>query len=162
MKSAGESGNGFNILFQSIKYNKLNNLFIYVKEKENLQAIYEKIKLENKISSDVAAFLFKKYGDRFIRALELVNSKRVLKYVFLPSGIVRWIVIGRQDKYLVFPRIFCQCNDFYLSVVIRRKIDACYHLLAQAISEAVGNYEEKLFDDKDYIRVMQEFYELRE
>lgn len=127
----------------------------------SLSEIYEKIKAKKKIDSDVASFLFKKYGDRFIRALELVNSRKIIKYIFLPSKIERWVVIGKHDKYLVFPRTFCQCNDFYLSVVIRKSIDACYHLLAQTISEAVGNYEEKAMDDSEYAQFINEFYELR-
>lgn len=131
-------------------------------EGKRLTEIYEEIKREGKLSSDIASLLFKKYGDRFIRALELVNSKRIIKYTFLPSRIERWIVIGKHDKYLVFPRIYCQCNDFYLSVVIRKNIDTCYHLLAQIISEAVGNYEEKIIDDGMYMSFISEFYELEE
>lgn len=139
----------------------MNKSFTDVKSGKNgLEEIYKRIRIKKRIDSEVASFLFKKYGDRFIRALELVNSRRIIKFRFIPSGIERWVVIGMHDEYLIFPRIFCQCSDFYLSVVIRGDIDACYHLLAQTISEAVGNYEEKVFDDSNYVRVMSKFYKL--
>ncbi len=62
--------------------------------------------------------------------------------------------------YLVIPRIYCQCDDFYLSVVIRKTTDACYHLIAQTLAEALGNFEEIILDDVEYMDFMKKFHEI--
>lgn len=104
--------------------------------------------------------MIKNYGEKFFKALELVNSRRVRKIVFVPSKIERWIVIGVQANYLIIPRTYCQCDDFYLSVVIRGSSDACYHLIAQTIAEALNMYEQQTLSDGHYMEFMREFHEI--
>ncbi|RDE15159.1 MAG: hypothetical protein C4K47_03085 [Candidatus Thorarchaeota archaeon] len=82
-----------------------------------------------------------KYGLRFIRALRAVEECRVAEYHFKPSGSTAWIIRGLRREYLVIPEIYCSCRSFYQSVVIARKVDACYHLLAQRIAQIRNSYE---------------------
>ena len=61
-----------------------------------------------------ATKLSKIYGLRFDRAWELLKGRAVKKYIFKPSEIVRWMVVGRQREYLICPTVgFCSCNDFF-------------------------------------------------
>ena len=82
-----------------------------------------------------------KYGLRFVRALRAVEEGRVAIYHFKPSGSTAWIIKGLRREYLVIPEVYCSCRSFYQSVVIARKVDACYHLLAQRIAEIRNSYE---------------------
>jgi len=89
------------------------------------------------------------------KALKLVRQKRVKKYVFKPSNIERWVVEGKSGRYLVLPNLFCQCEDFYISVVIKKKKKRCYHLLAQTIAEQLKNYNEVIMKDEEYMNFMR-------
>lgn len=97
------------------------------------------------------------YGAKFLKAIEAVDSYSVKKYVFLPSNRTVWIVIGKKREYFVIPKLYCQCNEFYINVVIRRKSDLCYHILAQAIAEKIGKYETYKVPDSDFIRLNEEW-----
>jgi predicted nucleic acid-binding Zn finger protein len=81
----------------------------------------------------------------------------VKKYIFKPSGRIVWIVVGREQEYFLIPEFYCQCDDFYINVVIRRKTTACYHILAQAIAERLGKFENFVASDSDFIRLNSEW-----
>jgi predicted nucleic acid-binding Zn finger protein len=82
-----------------------------------------------------------KYGKRFVRALRVVEERRVLKYQFHPSDTIVWTVKGRTRQYMVIPRVYCTCRSFYQDVVISREINMCYHLLAQQIAEIRQSFD---------------------
>ena len=106
----------------------------------------KKLSRENLIQSDIDYFR-KKYGKKFIRALRVVEEKKVDKYQFKPSGSITWIVRGRARQYMVIPKVYCTCRSFYQEVVISRDSNMCYHLLAQQIAELRNQY--KLVDSTD-------------
>jgi predicted nucleic acid-binding Zn finger protein len=94
-----------------------------------------------------------KYGLRFVRALRAVEERRVAEYHFKPSGSNAWIIRGLRREYFVIPEVYCSCRSFYQSVVIARKVDACYHLLAQRIAEIRSSYETVESTDADRRRL---------
>lgn len=100
----------------------------------------KKLSKENLTQSDIEYFR-EKYGKKFIRALRVVEEKKVLKYKFQPSGSAIWIVRGRQRQYMVIPKIYCTCRSFYQEVVIARESNMCYHILAQQIAELRNEFE---------------------
>jgi len=104
-----------------------------------------------------------KYGKLFWRAIKAVEEKRILKYVFEPSGKYLWIVIGKTRKYLVIPDFYCSCDDFYFNVVTRRKRQLCYHILARRIAEILGLYETIRVSDTLYKDLLNEIklYKIR-
>ncbi|MGY5875575.1 MAG: hypothetical protein RTU30_07505 [Candidatus Thorarchaeota archaeon] len=81
-----------------------------------------------------------KFGKRFVRALRAVEEGKVVRYHFMPSDTVTWIVEGTRREYRIIPEIFCTGRDFYQSVVIAREGETCYHLLAQMIAELREQY----------------------
>jgi predicted nucleic acid-binding Zn finger protein len=94
----------------------------------------KKISQETLTQSDIDYFK-KKYGKKFVRALRVVEEKKVEKYNFKPSDSITWIVKGRARQYMVIPKTYCTCRSFYQEVVISRESTMCYHLLAQQIAE---------------------------
>jgi len=109
------------------------------------------------LNDELIKRLENKYGQKYQKASEALLSMSVKKYTFLPSGRTVWIVVGREREYFVIPGLYCQCDEFYINVVIRRKSDLCYHLLAQAISEKIGKYESFDVPDSDFIRLNAEW-----
>ncbi|MEM0084979.1 MAG: hypothetical protein QW743_05940 [Candidatus Methanomethylicia archaeon] len=89
------------------------------------------------------------------KALRLVKEKKVKKYIFKPSNVERWVVEGKTGKYIVLPNLFCQCEDFYISVIIKKKKERCYHLIAQSIAEQLKSYDEIYLSDDKYIEFMR-------
>lgn len=84
------------------------------------------------------AELSKVYGSRFNRAWQLLKGRAVKKCVF-KSGMVRWIVEGKQH-YLIYPDVgFCSCDDFYFAVMNGKAL-ACQHLIAQRLAEKLNDY----------------------
>ncbi|MDH5806671.1 MAG: hypothetical protein QXW62_02180 [Candidatus Methanomethylicaceae archaeon] len=112
---------------------------------------------KNGLDENMKKLLEELYGKKFLKAIKAVNSFSVKKYIFLPSNRIVWIVIGKKREYFVIPRIYCQCNEFYINVVIKRKSDLCYHILAQAIAEKIGKYEAYEVSDSDFIRLNAEW-----
>jgi len=113
----------------------------------------KKLSKESLTQSDVEYFR-NKYGKKFIRALRVVEEKKVEKYEFQPSGSVTWIVRGRQRQYMIIPKIYCTCRSFYQEVVIARESNMCYHLLAQQIAELRGLYEKSVLQTQSVERCM--------
>jgi predicted nucleic acid-binding Zn finger protein len=87
------------------------------------------------LTQDDIEYFRERYGKRFVRALRVVEEKKVCRYQFHPSDTMIWTVRGRTRQYMVIPRIYCTCRSFYQDVVISRQINMCYHLLAQQIAE---------------------------
>lgn len=100
----------------------------------------KKLSRENLTQSDIDYFR-NNYGKKFIRALRVVEEKKVDKYQFKPSDSITWVVKGRARQYMVIPKIYCTCRSFYQEVVISRESNMCYHLLAQQIAEIRNQYE---------------------
>lgn len=111
----------------------------------------------SKLFGEMNEEIFRAYEAKILKAIETVESKSVKKYLFMPSMRTVWIVVGKEREYLVIPRLYCQCDDFYINVVIRRKSMACYHLIAQCLAEEVGSFERYELKDSDFIRLSKEW-----
>ncbi|MBN2228969.1 MAG: hypothetical protein JW779_05185 [Candidatus Thorarchaeota archaeon] len=109
----------------------------------------KKLSKESLTQDDIEYFR-NKYGKKFIRALRIVEEKKVIKYTFQPSASTTWIVRGRARDYMLIPKTYCTCRSFYQEVVIARETNMCYHLLAQQIAEIRGQY--KTLDSTDVER----------
>jgi predicted nucleic acid-binding Zn finger protein len=123
----------------------------------DLQGLLSDIEKEGGIPEWLKERLQKTYGTKFRKAEEAVSSMAVKKYAFKPSRRIVWIVVGREKEYFLIPEFYCQCDDFYINVVIRRKANLCYHILAQAIAERLGRFEKFEVPDNDFIRLNSEW-----
>ena len=112
--------------------------------------IISHLQKDSKLSISDIKKLEELFGERVQKALELIGESRVKKYIFSPSGIVRWVVSGQEKEYLVIERTFCSCRDFLFTALLRREVPSCYHLLAREIAEQIEKYEEIILDDEQY------------
>jgi predicted nucleic acid-binding Zn finger protein len=90
------------------------------------------------------------FQKRFQQALDLVESGKVRKYQFTPSGRTIWVVAGRGRDYQVLPEsLFCTCDDYYFRVMEHKK-QLCYHIIAQQLSEAMSKHDAIDMTDSRY------------
>ena len=58
--------------------------------------------------------------------------------------------MGENDEYLLYPKLYCSCQDFYKAVVIQRRRSFCKHLLAQVICEHLPEFKESGLEDDEF------------
>jgi len=128
--------------------------------KDLLSEIYLKMKEKGDIDDEFVNYLESIYPDKSSEILQSLK-RGITKYIFKPSNRIIWTTIGENDEYLIYPKIYCSCIDFYNRVVIKRKKVVCKHLIAQTISDALDNFKEKELDDRNYNTFIKEL-ELKE
>lgn len=101
------------------------------------------------IDDELINFINSNFVISFEKILESF-SRGVIKYIYNPSNRISWIVTGEEDKHIVYPKIYCSCQEFYKNVVINRKRRYCKHIIAQILSEALGEYDIKELEDNQY------------
>jgi len=96
-------------------------------------------------------------GERFIKAWQLIEQKRIKKYVFEPSNRIIWVAVGTKSEYQILPKSgYCDCSDFYFRVV-DEEISFCYHLLSQRLAESLNVFDEVRESDEFYNELMKEW-----
>jgi predicted nucleic acid-binding Zn finger protein len=127
------------------------------KEVKLLQKVCEEAKTKGELTEDQLIQLSAAFGSRFVKAWDAIHGERVKKYIFCPSGIVVWIVVGREREYQIMPEAgFCSCDDFYFRVM-DREAHICYHLIAQKIGSELGLYDKIEEEDRLYNCLMEEW-----
>jgi len=116
---------------------------------------------KNGLTDDQILRLSKIFGNRFDNAYKMLKERRVKRYCFRPSGRVVWVVVGKERDYHVIPEAnFCSCDDFYFRV-IDYEVYLCYHLIAQKLADALGEYKEIEASDQIYDKLMEEWRTVR-
>lgn len=118
-----------------------------VSEVETLENVCKEVQADGRISDVHRDKLSSMFGQRLEKALEALEESRVKKYVFQPSGRIVWIVVGKGREYLVMPAVeYCTCYDFYFQF---HQGHLCYHIIAQKLAEATGQFD--LIEDDDQL-----------
>lgn len=116
-------------------------------EVEVLEKVCKEVHEEGRISHIHRNKLSSTFGQRFKKALEALEERRVKKYMFRPSGRIVWIVVGKEREYLVMPAVeYCTCDDFYFQF---HQGHLCYHIIAQKLAEATSQFD--LVEDDDQL-----------
>jgi len=103
---------------------------------------------KNAIDEELTNFIDEVFPDKVDKVLKVIK-RGISKYIFNPSKRIIWIALGENDEYLIYPKLYCSCQDFYKTVVIQRKRSFCKHLLAQVICESLPDFKEiELKDDE--------------
>ncbi|MFX1337584.1 MAG: hypothetical protein ACFFDK_03155 [Promethearchaeota archaeon] len=123
--------------------------------KDLLSEIYSKIKAKGEIDDEFVNYLESIYPNKSSEILQALK-RGVTKYIFKPSNRIMWTAIGENDEYLIYPKIYCSCIDFYKRVVVKRKKVVCKHLIAQTLSDALNNFKEKELDDMNFTAFIKE------
>jgi len=125
----------------------------YELENQLMNEAFRELKSNRRLSESLSAEVDKVFGDRFRNGWQLAKSGKVRRYQFRPSERLVWVVEGRKGEYQVMPDIpFCYCDDYYFRVMDRKR-GLCYHIIAQRISEALGQYRRTLKKDSQYSAV---------
>jgi predicted nucleic acid-binding Zn finger protein len=117
--------------------------------KDLLIKVFEKANQKQIIDEEIISFLEEIFPNKSSNVFESMK-RGVTKYISTPSNRVIWTVMGEKHEHLVYPMLFCSCQDFYKSVVILRKREFCKHILAQIIVEAFGTFKEKALKDSKF------------
>ncbi|MBY9002554.1 MAG: SWIM zinc finger family protein [Candidatus Lokiarchaeota archaeon] len=108
------------------------------------------------IDDEIINFINTNFAINFEKVLESF-SRGVIKNIYKPSERISWIVKGeKKNKHLVYPKLYCSCQEFYKNVVINRKRNYCKHIIAQILSESLGEYNIKELEDKRYYIMIKE------
>ena len=127
------------------------------KENKVLEQVCREAKAQGKLTDSQRQQLSEALGSRFTKAWDAVKEERVKKYIFSPSGRIVWIVVGREREYQIIPAAeFCSCDDFYFRVM-DREANICYHLIAQKIADALGEFDKIEEEDRLYECLMEEW-----
>src|SRR5213592_2135871 len=118
-----------------------------------LRQVSEELRRTHLLTNEQKQALSKVFEKRFPQALAIVDARNVTSYRFKPSGRTIWIVKGRKGEYQVVPEsMFCTCDDYYFRVMDNKK-QLCYHLVAQQIAEALGQFDANVMSDSHYSEV---------
>jgi len=84
---------------------------------------------ERRLTPEIRRLIGEQYGQRGVKALEIVDEGRVKRYLDF------FVVVGSSDEYVVEEE-FCTCSD----ALFRR--GECTHVIAVRIAAFTGQYEE--------------------
>ena len=101
------------------------------------------------IDEELLNFIDSNFPDKVNKVLKVIK-RGITKYTFNPSRRVVWIALGENDEYLIYPKLYCSCQDFYKAVVIQRRRSFCKHLLAQVICEKLPDFKESELEDNEF------------
>jgi len=123
--------------------------------KDLLFNIFKRVKECGIINEDLIKYLESIFPNKTNDALEVIK-RGIKKNIYKPSNRIVWTAMGKNKEYLIYPKLYCSCQDFYKNVVIKRKRSFCKHLLAQTICEALNNYEGCEINDSEFKDFIQE------
>ncbi len=124
--------------------------------KDLLLKIYQKVKAKQLIDEEFLTFLETFFPDKSASVIEVLK-RGISKYLYHPSNRIVWVAKGENQEHMIYPKLYCSCQDFYKNVVIKRKRDFCKHILAQIISEALNSYKEVKLEDSQFSELIMDF-----
>ncbi|MFX0083784.1 MAG: hypothetical protein ACFE94_18690 [Candidatus Hodarchaeota archaeon] len=123
--------------------------------KDLLIKIFEVAKQKQIIDEDFISFLESIFPDKSNDVIEVLK-RGITKYIYQPSNRIVWTAMGQNQEHLIYPRLFCSCQDFYKNVVVYRKRIFCKHIIAQVISEAFNEFITKELEDSKFKELVRE------
>jgi predicted nucleic acid-binding Zn finger protein len=123
--------------------------------KDLLFDIYLKAKNKDVIDEELISLIDSMFPGKVEKVLEVIK-KGITKYYYKPSDRVVWVALGKNCEHMIYPRLYCSCQDFYKNVVIVRNRNFCKHLVAQAICEGLNDFNELELDDEDFDTLVED------
>ena len=111
--------------------------------------VFRKAKKKQLIDEEFISFLETIFPGRSTNVIDVLK-RGIIKYIYKPSNRVVWTAMGRNQEHLVYPKLFCSCQDYYKNVVVNKIREFCKHIIAQVISEALHNFKETTLNDKEF------------
>ncbi|MFX1303921.1 MAG: hypothetical protein ACFFBV_03760 [Promethearchaeota archaeon] len=123
--------------------------------KDLLLDVFQKATKKKEIDDEFISFLENIFPGKSTNVLDVLK-RGIIKYIYKPSNRIVWAAKGENQEHMIYPKLYCSCQDFYKSVVIKKKRHFCKHILAQIISDALNTYEEVILDDKRFKEFVKE------
>ncbi len=122
-----------------------------------LEKILSELSPGNEISPDDVQTLDNHFKEKATKAFEAIQKKAVQLITFSPSNREFWSVKGQEKTHLVLRHTYCDCVDFYMNVVIKRKNECCYHLIAVEIANKLKTFNHISANDEQFGKVRNTF-----
>ena len=123
--------------------------------KDLLLKVFEKAKQKPLIDEDFISFIESIFPDKSNDVMEVLK-RGITKYIYKPSNRIVWTAMGKNQEHLIYPRLFCSCQDFYKNVVVHKKRNFCKHILAQVISEGFNKFHEKKLEESKFKELVKD------
>ncbi|MFW9865807.1 MAG: hypothetical protein ACFFEN_06870 [Candidatus Thorarchaeota archaeon] len=123
--------------------------------KDLLLEVFKLAKNKQVIDNDIISFLESIFPNKSNDVLKVLK-RGITKYIYIPSNRFIWMAMGENQEHLIYPKLFCSCQDYYKNVVVNRKREFCKHILAQIISEAFNKYKTITLDDLKFKDILKE------
>jgi len=117
--------------------------------KDLLFDVYSIAKKKGVIDDELVNFIDTIFPNKADKVLDVIK-KGITKYTYKPSNRVIWLALGESREYLIYPKLYCSCLNFYKEVVINQSIGYCKHLITQVICEALNKYKKVELKDKEF------------
>ena len=141
----------------TILVNNLTRLECLVMSLNENQAILEKHCQSLEISQANIRRYVEVLHNKWVKIQTLIDSEKMFKYYFVPSGMHFWVTVGKTDEYFILPMNFCSCSDFYFNVLFKKKEICCYHIIAQIICQELNHFTIMCKDDNLYLEYLDDF-----
>ncbi|MFX1501719.1 MAG: hypothetical protein ACFFDH_12205 [Promethearchaeota archaeon] len=123
--------------------------------KDLLFDLHKKASKKQIIDDEFISFLETIFPDKSADVIDVLK-RGIIKYIYKPSYRIVWAAKGENQEHLIYPKLYCSCQDFYKNVVIKKKRKYCKHILAQIISEALNRFEVITLEDKKFKEFFKE------
>lgn len=123
--------------------------------KDLLLKVFEKAKQKQIMDKDFISFIESIFPDKSNDIIEVLK-RGITKYTYKPSNRIVWTAMGKNQEHLIYPRLFCSCQDFYKNVVVHKKRNFCKHILAQVISEGFNKFYEKKLEESKFKKLVKD------
>ncbi len=117
--------------------------------KDLLFQVFRKAKKKQVIDEEFITYLDAIFHDKSTNVLEVLK-RGIIRYIYKPSNRIVWASRGENQEHMVYPKLYCSCQDFYKNVVIKQKRKFCKHIIAQIISEALNKFENVILKDDEF------------
>lgn len=113
------------------------------------------VKKKGMINFEVIDYLNQIFSEKSEKIMKVIK-RGIIKKVFKSTSRIIWIATGEEVNHIIYPRLYCSCQDFYKNVVIKREKLFCKHILAQVISEALEDFETDYCEEEDLDNLIAE------
>ena len=117
--------------------------------KDLLFQVFRKAKRKQVIDEEFITYLDTIFPDKSTNVLDVLK-RGIIRYIYKPSDRIVWAARGENQEHMIYPKLYCSCQDFYKNVVIKQKRKFCKHIIAQIISEALNKFESIILKDDEF------------
>jgi len=122
-----------------------------------LNKLSEMVKTKNSIDKTIINYLDINFSNKSSSIIEVLD-RGITKYIYKPSNRILWTALGTEREYIIYPKLFCSCIDFYKEVVVKKSRSYCKHLIAYEISKSLNNYHTIELEDNEFTIRLEEMF----